>query len=72
MNERIEALIAQTRLRYNTHQSTTERTEELKKFAELIIKECMDICDEVQDQYGQYTFTARICKERFQERFGVE
>lgn len=43
-----------------------------EKFAELIIKECVSICDEVQDKYGQYTFTARVVKERIKEHFGVE
>lgn len=42
-----------------------------EKLAELIITECTRICDEVQSDYGQYTFTARICKERIQEEFGV-
>jgi hypothetical protein len=45
---------------------------ECKNFAELIVRECMNICDEVQAQYGQYTFTATTCKNRFKEHFGVE
>ena len=44
----------------------------LEKFAELIIQECIKICDKVQIKYGQYTFTARICKEDIKEHFGVE
>jgi hypothetical protein len=43
-----------------------------EKFAELILKECMDICDSTQAQYGQYTFTATTVKNRIKERFGVE
>ena len=43
-----------------------------EKFAELIVRECVDICDEVQSQYGQYTFTATTVKNRVRERFGVE
>jgi hypothetical protein len=42
-----------------------------QKFAELIVQECVNICDEVQWQYGQYTFTAKIVKDRVKERFGV-
>ncbi len=42
------------------------------KFAELIVRECLDICDEVQWQYGQYTFTATTVKNRVKEHFGVE
>ena len=41
------------------------------KFAELIVRECVDICDEVQGQYGQYTFTATTVKNRVIEHFGV-
>lgn len=44
---------------------------ELEKFAELIVRECMGICDEVQWQYGQYTFTATTVKNRVIEHFGV-
>jgi hypothetical protein len=42
------------------------------KFTELIIQECVDICDEVQSQYGQYTFTATTVKNRVREHFGVK
>lgn len=42
------------------------------EFAELIIQECIEICDKVQIKYGQYTFTARICKEDIKTHFGVE
>ena len=44
----------------------------IEKFAELIVKECVDICDQVQWQYGQYTFTATTVKNRVREHFGVE
>jgi hypothetical protein len=44
----------------------------LEKFAELIVLECAGICDQVETQYGQYTFTARECKNRFKQHFGVE
>ena len=43
-----------------------------QKFAELIVQECVNICDDVQWQYGQYTFTATEVKNRVRERFGVE
>ena len=41
-------------------------------FAELIVQDCVTKCDEVQAMYGQYTFTARKCKEAITEHFGVE
>ena len=42
------------------------------KFAQLIVRECLTKCDEVQTMYGQFTFTARKCKEAIQQHFGVE
>jgi hypothetical protein len=52
--------------------NTAYNSNEIDKFAELIIQECIEICDKVQIKYGQYTFTARICKEDIKEHFGVE
>ena len=42
-----------------------------EKFAELIVQECLTKCDEVQTMYGQFTFTAKKCKESIQQHFGV-
>ena len=44
----------------------------VQRFAELIVQDCVTKCDEVQAMYGQYTFTARKCKEAITEHFGVE
>lgn len=43
-----------------------------EKFAELIAKDCMDICDDVTRQFGQFTFTAATAKARIAHRFGVD
>jgi hypothetical protein len=43
-----------------------------EKFAELILRDCIKICDAVQIKYGKYTFTARVCKEDIKQHFGVE
>ncbi len=75
MNERIMELADKAFAEYESDTVKYEARipdEFCLKFAELIVRECMNICDEVQDQYGQYTFTARVCKERFQEHFGVK
>ena len=66
MNERIQLLAEQCHHRYSEHQINVD------KFAELIIKECLTKCDEVQTMYGQYTFTATKCKEAIKEHFGVK
>ena len=44
----------------------------IERFAELIVQDCVTKCDEVQTMYGQYTFTARKCKEAIKKHFGVE
>lgn len=45
--------------------------QELEAFVRLIVRECVTICNSVQEQYGQYTFTATTVKNRIQEHFGV-
>ena len=78
MNERIKQLAEQARKEY-LKLPTGYRPEQvgmyrelMEKFAELIVQDCVTKCDEVQAMYGQYTFTARKCKEAITEHFGVE
>ena len=69
MNERIKELMQKA----GTDSSGKWMgVEHANKFAELIVRECLTICDEVQCQYGQYTFTATTVKDRVIQHFGVE
>ena len=77
MNARIKQLAEQARKEY-LKLPTGYRPEQvgmyrelMEKFAELIVQDCVTKCDEVQAMYGQYTFTARKCKEAITEHFGV-
>ena len=78
MNKRIRALAGQAREFATTRHPVSnivlsvnsDKFEE--KFAELLLQECLTICDEVQCQYGQYTFTATTVKDRVIQHFGVE
>ena len=76
MNERTADLFAQALDEAVPETWTTLNPVQLMrlrdKFAELIVRECGKICDGVQEKYGQYTFTARVCKEEIKEHFGVE
>jgi len=77
MNEKIKQLAADSGAVFDVialgrHDGVLFTETELEKFAEKIIQECIEICDKVQIKYGQYTFTARICKEDIKEHFGVE
>ena len=75
MNERIKELSKQagiTIVPQPFDDASQSWNETMEKFAELIVRECGKICDGVQEKYGQYTFTARVCKEEIKEHFGVE
>ena len=78
MNERIKQLAEQANKEvwgnnpYNGAPEFEGYLLDQEKFAELIVMECVGICDDVQRRYGQYTFTATKVKEEIKERFGVE
>ena len=73
MNKRIKELVEQVNVQHKIGDNCRMVSDqELQEFAELIIKECMNICDEVQNQYGQYTFTATTVKDRIKQHFGIE
>jgi hypothetical protein len=83
MNKLIDKIVDRTaveipgvcQLEYESGESGVEFSNPaLEKFVELVVKECLSICDEVQEQYGPYTFTARQheVKERVKKHFGVD
>lgn len=79
MNERITEIartagvkVSEIDAGYGITTKTVLYDEDIEEFAEKIIQECIEICDKVQIKYGQYTFTARICKEEIKTHFGVE
>ena len=69
MNERIEGLWWKARIGYNNQNCDPEV---LEKFAQLIIRECADIC---QDIDGEDNIDARsgrqVCAVEIKEHFGV-
>ena len=67
MNERIRGLIQAADRKCSETRGVYDEI-----LAELIVRECLAICDEVQWQYGQYTFTAIAVKNRVIEHFGIE
>jgi len=72
MNQRIRDLALDAIVENPNLDGWVFNDQELENFAKSIIQECMNICDEVRAKYGKYTFTARVCKERFADHFGVE
>lgn len=76
MNERIQKLAIDCAIQLDWDfpsdpKEYTFSSAGVEKFAELIVRECVTICNSVQEQYGQYTFTATTVKNRIQEHFGV-
>ena len=74
MNEQIKLLAEQAAEKHgHTIKFTTEITETLDTFAELIVRECMNVCaDRGKHHDGLYSAWASDCSERIGKRFGVE
>jgi hypothetical protein len=82
MNERIKELAEQaeiSRLEYNPYTMMTERIQEFdkRKFAELIVRECLRMCDcadvsLLEHNRPQEASGASSVKQFIAEHFGVE
>ncbi len=78
MNERIRELAEQAGHRYypssNSGPLRVEYlTPEIEKFAELIVRECAQVCaDRGTHHDGLYSAWASDCSERIGKQFGVE
>jgi hypothetical protein len=80
MNERIEQLLEQARaecFRFGSKPATTVGYDELEKFAELIVRECVEVCGSVAAVKPGYNDaavadTAYLCGDQIKEHFGVE
>ena len=72
MNERIQQLAKEAGLLFQRDKLSYEE----RKFAELIVKECLSFCEYEGDRFDEYDSgmgeRARIIRESIQERFGVE
>ena len=75
MNERIKLLAEQAGFRSNPDIYDRNQSFDMEKFAELIVKECMDIAHHVGNISEPDDFALDRCYEieqRIQDRFGVE
>ena len=78
MNERIQELMIQaTTIEYGLVRGLDRATFDKEKFAQLIVKECTKVCNDVgvaifaepvQNNFG----TAQTCKLAIEKHFGVE
>ena len=69
MNERIKALADQAGVVYHTRLGAETNTDDLEKFAELIVRECARISIEND---GDWTIQGEQTAQEFMEHFGVE
>ena len=83
MNERIKQLADEAGLKYHnwiTNESNINdgdfkypRLEDYEKFAELIVRECVQVCaDRGKHHDGLYSAWADDCSKRIGKHFGVE
>ena len=84
MNERIKLLAEQAEIKFESHpqhqgvDTAVIIPTDLKKFAELIVRECMLQCIKVEndvelsDYEGGFKDGALLCYQEIQEHFGVE
>ena len=80
MNERIKELRRQATLveTYTSHDGSVHegKSVDLEKFAELIVKECMGLCEKQEYDYWRSSedqdFTPIDCADAIKEHFGVE
>ena len=74
MNERIKALADQAGVVYHTRLGAETNTDDLEKFAELIVRECKETFAKVWYKQGLDIQGAELGKflKQFEEHFGVE
>jgi hypothetical protein len=80
MNERIEKLADEARIKFSAHwahegvDTAVITRRDLKEFAELIVQECADLYDKsADDWFGTDTkYILKLYAERIKKHFGVE
>ena len=83
MNERIEEFYSQVGLDFENFQRVTVKKGDMKKFAELIVRECVQtLIDNTPERYTNeaaeedwdkgYDRAMKDCVHHIQEHFGVE
>ena len=77
MNERIRGLLneATSGLEPDLSEQRTVTSNEMEKFAELIVRECAKVCDDLDiDDWGDKSFDdgTYYCSRAIKQHFGVE
>jgi hypothetical protein len=72
MNERIQELIKQCTSWSEGSTWTSNEEFDKEKFAELIVRECMDICYRTDTEYEGHKVKSTVIASKVAEHFGVE
>ena len=72
MNKQIKKLIIKAGFPKFDEMYVVSDGKELERFAELIVKECIDICYEIDKDYAGEDVLATWCADEIRKRFGVE
>jgi len=75
MNERLEELLAQSRaecIGYGTKPATTVGYDELQRFAELIVEQCVNMCHDQALVESERGSVASVHKERALDEMGIK
>ena len=71
MNERIKQLAEQAGMGHERWNTTSQFESFLEKFAELIVRECMDVVRDISQEYDGGSTVVNAADE-IKEHFGVE
>jgi|LakMenE18May11ns_1017448.scaffolds.fasta_scaffold8308247_1 hypothetical protein len=73
MNERIKQLAEQCQIEtYAVNGELIEIGFDAEKFAELIVRECMDVCYRTDTEYEGHKVKSTVIASKVAEHFGVE
>jgi hypothetical protein len=73
MNEKIEKLLEQCHIEtYGVNGELLEIGIDAEKFAELIVRECMDVCYRTDTEYEGHKVKSTVIASKVAEHFGVE
>jgi hypothetical protein len=72
MNERIQALAKEAGFIDRGNNHTAYMNFDHEKFAELIVKECMEVAHPKLTDVGEWAAGMRLVQKRLEQHFGVE
>ena len=72
MNKQIQKLAEQAGAVYSNDHAVSLLDDEIEKFAELIVKECVKVAHPKLTDVGEWAAGMRLVQQRLKQHFGVE